>query len=198
MKQQRSRRAFLKDSGTILSSSWVTLNMPLIIAVGQTACSRRESAAQWTNLSTDEAAGLGAVADQIIPPDETAGASEAGVVYFIDAALSGFMSYAAPLLREGLVTLDQAAQGIHQTGEGFTALSFDEQTALLKSREHTPFFQTMLILTKLGMFALPEYGGNQGHAGWKLIGFDHRHAWQPPFGFYDEQYAQGKDVHVKS
>ena len=192
MKLQHSRRTFLKDSGTLLSSSWVTLNMPLIIAAGQTACSRRESGAQWINLSADEAAGLGAVADQIIPPDETVGASDAGVVYFIDAALSGFMSGAAPMLREGLDSLNQAAQTALNTSGGFPALTFDAQTAALKSIEHTPFFRTMLFLTRVGMFALPEHGGNREHAGWELIGFDHRHAWQPPFGYYDELYTEGE------
>jgi hypothetical protein len=23
--------------------------------------------------------------------------------------------------------------------------------------------------------------------GWKLLGFDHRHVWAPPFGYYDAQ-----------
>jgi hypothetical protein len=36
------------------------------------------------------------------------------------------------------------------------------------------------------MFALPSWGGNRDLAGWALLGFDSRHAWQPPFGFYDE------------
>jgi hypothetical protein len=26
--------------------------------------------------------------------------------------------------------------------------------------------------------------------GWDLIGFDHRHAWAPPFGYYDADYMQ--------
>ncbi len=41
------------------------------------------------------------------------------------------------------------------------------------------------------MFALPSYGGNRDKAGWHLIGFDDRHFWQPPFGYYDEH--EGRD-----
>jgi hypothetical protein len=35
------------------------------------------------------------------------------------------------------------------------------------------------------MFADPAYGGNSDKVGWKLIGFEDRFAWQPPFGEYD-------------
>jgi hypothetical protein len=35
------------------------------------------------------------------------------------------------------------------------------------------------------MFASPSYGGNRNLVGWKLLGFDDRFAWQPPFGYYD-------------
>jgi hypothetical protein len=38
------------------------------------------------------------------------------------------------------------------------------------------------------MFALPGYGGNRDAAGWKLIGFEDRHVFQPPFGHYDRDY----------
>jgi hypothetical protein len=35
------------------------------------------------------------------------------------------------------------------------------------------------------MFANPEYGGNRDKIGWKMIGFDDRFSWGPPFGWYD-------------
>ena len=37
----------------------------------------------------------------------------------------------------------------------------------------------MRMLTLCGMFALPSWGGNRDEAGWKLLGFEDRHAWQP-------------------
>ena len=67
MKKQ-SRRNFLKNSGSVFSGSWLSLNMPMVLALGQVACSRRDAGAAWQNLSTDEAAGFAAIADQIIPP----------------------------------------------------------------------------------------------------------------------------------
>ena len=197
MKQQ-SRRAFLKGSGTLFSSSWVALNMPLIIAAGQTACSRRDEGHAWVNLTADEAAGFAAIADQVIPPDETPGAAEIGVVYFLDEALNGFLSQAALMLKAGLSELDAKAGEHHRDTDKFAALSFDDQTALLKDIENSRMFQTMINVTRMGVFALPEYGGNKNHAGWKLIGFEHRHAWQPPFGHYDEMYINGEGDHAES
>jgi len=39
------------------------------------------------------------------------------------------------------------------------------------------------------MFALPSYGGNRDGIGWTLLGFDDTHAYAPPFGYYDRDYA---------
>lgn len=186
MKEQ-SRRDFLKDSTSALGGSWVSLNLPLILAAAQSACSHQASGKPWANLTEQEAVTLAAVTDQIIPPDESPGASEAGVVYFIDVALGSFFAANAGKLRDGFRDLDKRAGST-----GFAGLTLDEQTALLKTIESSFFFRAMLDLTRWGMFALPEYGGNRDHAGWKLIGFEHRHVWQAPFGYYDEQAARAE------
>jgi hypothetical protein len=44
------------------------------------------------------------------------------------------------------------------------------------------------MLTVIGMFTMPAYGGNRGGAGWKLLGFEDSHAFHPPFGYYDRDY----------
>jgi len=44
------------------------------------------------------------------------------------------------------------------------------------------------LITLLGMFSAPMYGGNHESAGWQLIGFEDRHAFEPPFGYYDRDY----------
>jgi len=123
--------------------------------------------------------------NQIIPPDETPGAQEIGVVYYIDAALGGFMKEAAPMLRQGLEVFQQTVKSSYPPHTRLSELSFEQQTEALKSAEDTPLFGMLHFMTLCGMFSLPSYGGNRGSAGWKLIGFDHRHAWQPPFGYYD-------------
>jgi hypothetical protein len=48
-----------------------------------------------------------------------------------------------------------------------------------------PIFALLRYLVAAGMFSDPSYGGNRDRAGWALLGFEDRFAWQPPFGFYD-------------
>jgi hypothetical protein len=37
----------------------------------------------------------------------------------------------------------------------------------------------------MGFLGHPSHGGNRDLAGWKLIGFEDRAAFEPPFGYYD-------------
>jgi gluconate 2-dehydrogenase gamma chain len=182
---KNSRRSFLKSGGTVFGASWVAINMPLILSAGELAEVNQQAGAAYENLSPGEAVELGAWVNQIIPPDETPGAAEIGVVYFIDAALGGFMSNAAPTLRQGLEEFQQKIKLSFPQINRFSELSFAQQTEMLKSVEDTPLFGMLHFMTLCGMFCLPSYGGNREDAGWNLIGFDHRHAWQPPFGYYD-------------
>ena len=89
----------------------------------------------------------------------------------------------------GLASLHAAA--LEQHGKArFSLLEAAQQDALLQTIEKTEFFETLRFLTLAGMFALPDYGGNKDFQGWDLLGFDHRHVWQPPFGHYDADYIE--------
>ncbi len=67
-----------------------------------------------------------------------------------------------------------------------------DQDAVLADIEKGEFFQGVRYLTMVGMFADPRYGGNQGVVGWKILGFEHRPAYTPPFGYYDAEAAKGR------
>ena len=95
----RSRRVFLKSGGSAISAAWLAVNTPLILTACQSAQTKTETQASYENITAEEAVELGAVVDQIIPPDESPGATETGVVYFSDVALGGFMAGAAPATR---------------------------------------------------------------------------------------------------
>lgn len=187
-KNASTRRQFLSATGQMATGGWLALNAPLLMAAAQAAEEQRANGASWENLTPSEAAVCAAVVDQIIPPDDLPGAAEAGVVYFIDQVMGGFMAGEAAMLREGLAGLDVMAKSEYPDSTGFAALDFDRQTSLLASIETTPFFETMIFLTHCGLFANPRWGGNREQIGWNLIGFDSRHAWQPPFGYYDAQF----------
>ena len=186
MKQQKSdRRSFLAETGKLAGGGWLALNTPMLLAAGHAAGKQHKAGEAWANMTPEEAVTFAAIVDQIIPPDDLPGASDTGVVYFIDGVLDGFMAGDAEMLKQGLKDLDSRAATAFPGSKGFISLSFDHQTEILRAIETTPFFNTMIFLTHCGMFAKPSWGGNRERSGWALLGFDNRHAWQPPFGYYD-------------
>ena len=198
LKPVTSRRGFLKSSGSAMGASWLALNTPLILAACRTAQTMSDEQAGYVNISTEEALELSAIVDQIIPPDETPGATDTGVVYFIDAALGSFMSARAASLRQDLNKLADRVKMLGNPDSKFSDLDFDQQTEILKEIEDTPYFETLHTLTMMGMFCLPRYSGNRDESGWDLLGFDHQHVWQAPFGYYDadahaQQVEKGAD-----
>jgi gluconate 2-dehydrogenase gamma chain len=140
--------------------------------------------------TAEEAADVEAVAAQIVPTDDTPGAREAGAIQFIDRALATFLSQLGADYRVQLAEFQAALRKQRPATDArpFAALDSDQQIAYLKTVDRTPFFETTRLLTLLGMFVLPKYGGNRDGIGWKLLGFEDQHAFYPPFGFYDRDY----------
>ena len=178
-----SRRGFLKGAGALgLGALW-----PAVLAAAQDAAAARDAGAGFETLGAEDAADLSAIAAQIFPSDPALpGANEAGVVYFMDSALRGFMAETREVVLGGLGALNRKAAAA-APGARFAALPGEEQVKLLKAEENSPFFGLVRFMTVAGMFALPSYGGNRDYAGWKMLGFEHRMAWLPPFGHYDAQ-----------
>lgn len=138
----------------------------------------------FNTLTEVEANELDAIAARIMPTDETPGAREAGVVYFIDTVLGNDRDQELAMVRNGLTDLQEQVRR-DQGVDYFFELSEDTQDGVLRNIEDSTFFGAMKFLTVAGMFSLPEYGGNQNRVGYQVIGFDDRHAWAPPFGYYD-------------
>ncbi len=180
-----SRRGFLKAAGSAAGASWLAALWPAVLAAAEQAAAARDAGAAFETLAAEDAADLAAIAAQIIPSDGLPGATEAGVVYFMDSALRTFMAGAAESVTAGLGALNGKA------GVRFAKLPAADQLKLLKAEENSPFFGTVQFMTVAGMFALPVYGGNKNYAGWKLLGFQHQHAWVPPFGHYDTPAKAG-------
>jgi gluconate 2-dehydrogenase gamma chain len=140
-------------------------------------------------LTAAEAADVEAVAAQIVPSDDTAGAREAGVLQFIDRALATFFSQIAADYRDQLAYFQAGFRRSHPEVASFASLPSARQREYLHTVDRTPFFETTRLLTLIGMFSSPSYGGNRAGVGWTLLGFEDRHVFQPPFGYYDRGYA---------
>ena len=147
------------------------------------------SSAGFTTLTAAQAACVAAIAARIVPTDDAPGATEAGVVYFIDRGLGSFLSADRGNFLTGLAEFDASVAAAHPDARGFAALPAAMQDEVLKSVETTAFFGTLRLWTLFGLLASPAYGGNRDGVGWKLTGFEDAHRFEPPFGYYDRDYA---------
>lgn len=165
--------------------------MSEVIAAGQHVHKMLQSDAvpKLEFFTPQQASEVEAVAAQIIPSDGTPGAREAGVIYFIDRALSTFDKDRQSLYVKGIQRLRSRERKLAPQAEKFSDLSHDQQIKLLKQIEKTAFFEQVRVHTVMGFLANPEYGGNHDLIGWKAIGFEDRFLYKPPFGYYD---AEGK------
>ena len=185
----RGRREFLRSTAGALGLGWVGLNWPAIAAASHHAYAlAAASSSQFSFLSQDEARDIVAIAAQIVPSGATPGATEAGVVHFIDQVHVGLFKARAAEFRAGLEEFSNAFKAAHPGAGQFADLAPEAQVEYLRSIEATPFFALMRSCTLMGLLSSPIYGGNRDSAGWKLVGFDDGHVWAPPFGYYDRDY----------
>ena len=128
---------------------------------------------------------IAAAAARIFPSDENGpGATEAGVILYIDRQLAGpygrdRFRYAQPPFEDGAP--EQGYQGkatpreVYREGlallPGFDRLATAAQDARLREIERTYFFRLLRQHTIEGMFSDPMHGGNADLIGWQLIGF---------------------------
>jgi hypothetical protein len=191
LKPDGSRRSFLAATSRLLTSAWLTSNWPAVAAAAAHAdhAASGAPAESHPSLSAREAADVDAISAQIVPGGATPGAREAHAVQFIDRALATFFAAWAPAFRSGLADFQAAFARSHPGIRSFAAAGNEAQIEFLKAVDHSPFFESVRALTLLGMFSSPKYGGNFRGAGWKLLGFEDRHVFEPPFGHYDREYA---------
>jgi len=183
-----SRRNFLQSTGTLTGAAYLRMLAPGIAAITQAACSAKDESAAFVTLGPDEARDFAAIAARIIPTTDTPGATEAGVIHFIDKAFAAEMSNQLEFARTGLAEFNDALESEHASAAQLGDLSEDEQVAFLQTRETSGFFNLMWAMTIFGFFAMEKYGGNRDQVGWELIGFEGGHGpWQYPFGYYDAQ-----------
>jgi gluconate 2-dehydrogenase gamma chain len=182
-----TRRLFLKSTGALAGAQYLRILAPGVAAISQAACSARDANAAYTVLGTHEARDLAAIAARIIPTTDTPGATEAGVIHFIDKAFAAEMHEQLEFARSSLAEFNEAL-GNEYGDTRLDQLDDDTQDAFLSTQEHTPFFRMMWTMTIFGFFAMPKHGGNRDKIGWDLIGFEGDHGpWQYPFGYYDAE-----------
>jgi len=205
MNNSLSRRRFLSHGISGLSSAWIAAHWPAVLSAADHAHRAAQSATppRFEFFSPEQAAEIDAIAARIIPTDGTPGAREAGVVYFIDRALITFASDDQKTYKEGLPELQARVRELFPAVERFSAATPEQQDEVLHSLDdHAPvparpfrpravaqsFFETLRQHTIAGFLIDPDAGGNRDGVGWKVIGREREHVFQPPFGYYDKDY----------
>jgi gluconate 2-dehydrogenase gamma chain len=205
MTNELSRRNFLLQTGTGLSAAWVAANWATLLAASTHAHRAAQSATpvKWEFFTPEQAAEIDAITARIIPTDDTPGAREAGVVYFIDHGLTTFGADDQKTYREGLPELQARVGELIPGVAKFSALTPEQQDEVLHTfDEHAQparrsirarpgaqnFFETVQQHTIMGFLIDPDFGGNHDGAGWKVIGREREHMFQAPFGYYDKDY----------
>lgn len=123
---------------------------------------------------------LRAVVDCLIPPDDYAGAFDAGVCDFIVRLFETDLAEQRTFFDAGLEAIESEALARFDTQ--FAALTPDQQVAILEGIErcsvNTPwpiapdqFFEILVRTTAEGYYSDPEQGGNRGSISWAMTGF---------------------------
>jgi gluconate 2-dehydrogenase gamma chain len=178
----------------VLGAAWLLKDL---VGAGDALAYARQAVQQtpapaFTALTAEEAAVIEAAAARIIPSDDTPGAKEAGVVYFIDRAFSTFQKNDLSQIQKLVVDLNRRARRRKPGVASFATLAAADQDAILKQIEKSDDFGGLRYMTIVGMFANPSWGGNKDMVGWKLLDYMPHGAFQPPFGYYDAEAAKGR------
>jgi gluconate 2-dehydrogenase gamma chain len=129
---ESSRRQFLLGSVSGLSSAWLALRWPAIVAAREHALRASQSSpAKFQFFSSQDAAEVEAIAAQVIPGDDTPGAREAHVIYFIDKILVTFDCNKQPAYTPGLKDLQHRTQGLFPSVNRFSSLTPAQQIQVL-------------------------------------------------------------------
>jgi gluconate 2-dehydrogenase gamma chain len=186
MSESFSRREFVVAAGS-LGAAWLLAGeRERTEAMAHAAHQVTQAQPAFSAFTREEAAEVEAFASRIIPTDDTPGAREAGVVYYIDRGLSTWAKNDLPAFKEGLAKLSKDVEAKFSGQTKLSALTPAQQDEVIKSIEQTPFFFQMRFSTISGMFSLPSWGGNRGFVGWKLIGQVGAMEYKAPFGWYDQ------------
>ena len=182
---QYNRREFIKTLSIVCGS--------VLLAP---ACTSLKS--RYRVFTGEEADCLIALCEQIIPADEDPGATEAGVINFIDKQTSLRFPEELPVYRKGIASLQATCNA--QYGKPFERLESSVQIEVMQNMEHGrlpgeywteevpqwTFFNLVLSRTMQGFYGAPRHGGNKNYASFRMMKLDY------PLLIGQNRYRHGK------
>jgi len=148
------------------------------------ACAGYDS--PWRFFNEKEARIVIAFSEQFIPADEDPGATDAGVINFIDKQLIGPYRRFQADYHKGLEAIENTA--IAKFEKSFHELEWNDQTHFMEEMEsgklpeeywqevnQRSFFGMLLDHTMQGFYGSPRHGGNKNYVSYKMMRLDYPH-----------------------
>jgi gluconate 2-dehydrogenase gamma chain len=124
----------------------------------------------WESLTDAEARTLAVLCDQIVPADEFPGATQAGVLTYIDRQLARHYSRHRDAYQEGIAQVDALSRkriGLN-LADASPAQQYEITVALEK--QNREFFELVRKHTMEGFYGTPRHGGNREAVSWRMLG----------------------------
>ena len=166
-----NRREFIKSASLVFGS---IILFP--------SCLKNKSSYRF--FTSEEALCIIAICEQIIPKDGSNGATDAGVVFYIDKQLSEVFNYDQEAYRNGIQYLQKYCEKTYQ--KPFQQLIPIKQTQLLKILESNQltkeewsggwpadFFNLVVSHTMQGFYGSPIHGGNKDYMSFEMLRIDY-------------------------
>ena len=144
----------------------------------------RTAPPKYRFFTDEEAALLTDICEQLIPGDDTPGATQTGAINYIDRQLCGVFKRHQPTYRRGLEAFRQTC--LQEHGMLFQDLPAAKKTDALRTLESgkappelwikptsQAFFNLVLAHTMQGFYGSPRHGGNRDYASYRMLGLDY-------------------------
>ena len=193
--ESSSRREFIRTSGLLAVGGGMALSLAGCREAADSAAEAMRTGEGARVFTEAERRTLEVFSDRVLPPDGDApGAAALGAVVFMDHYAAQHADVLEGI-RHGLEVLDARVNEAHPGAGSFADLDGDAMDAIVGGLEKDApdAFWPLQTFVMVGAFSAPAHGGNKDKAGWALLGYDDRHMWQPPFGYYDAEADQGGD-----
>ncbi len=138
----------------------------------------------WRFFTDAEAKVVIALAEQIIPADKDPGATEAGVINFIDKQLVSYYKHNQQIYRSAIIGVQETSQLLFK--DAFENLNSENQIQVMvsledgtakgetwKKQSSQEFFELIRQHTMQGFYGSPRHGGNKNYMSYKMIGLDY-------------------------
>ena len=155
-----------------------------VAGVGTTAMITRLGASDppaYRFFTLPEAELVIAICEQLIPADDTPGATETGAIGYIDRQLCGLFANHQSTYRRGLEAFRQTC--LKTTSQAFPDLETSKKIEILTAVEAgkvpkelwgdpspQEFFNLILAHTMQGFYGSPRHGGNRHYASYRMLG----------------------------